>query len=355
MVPTPCRLVIKPTLACTARCPTCALRTDLFEKRQKDPVLDLAQWGKVMRDARQLGFREMHISGGEPTLDPRLVDLVAIGRQLGMTVNMNTNGSAVTPLLARQIADAGLDSVTVSLYSHRPDRHDAMRREPGLFERALRAIEWFQGSSIVAVDLQTTLVRDNLLDFSRFLEMSYRLGAGYLYVSYLEGDRTNRWLAAPEQIRRFREQIIPCSAEVISRRAPAECREEALQALSGIFAGDERRMEEFSRGEYHPAGRCPCTRPYDFALILANGDVLPCNGVEYCHSPIQGNLFSARLPDLWHSGPWDQFRRARHAWCRWCPVTLHFRMPILGNRTPSPQGSPGEHREAGGKSRAGIT
>lgn len=354
MAPTLGRLVIKPTLACTARCPTCALRTKLFNQRHGDPVLSLTQWGDLMRDARRLGGNELHISGGEPSLDPRLEELVGMGRRLGMTTNVNTNGGAVTEALAKRLADVGLDSATISLYSHRAATHDALRCQPGLFDQALRSLRWLQHHG-VAVDLQTTLVRGNLLDLAEFLEMSYRLEVGYLYVSYLEGDRKKRWLPTAEQIRRFREEVIPRSTEIIMHCAPAQWRDEALRAVATAFAGDEQRVEEFSQGEYHPVGRCECARPYDFTLVLANGDVLPCNGVEYCHSPIMGNVFATPLPDLWHSESWDQFRRARHAWCRWCPVTLHFRIPILGCRAPSrskPAKERGVNREEG---RLGIT
>ena len=36
------RLVIKPTLECTASCPTCALRLELYEKRKDGLVKSIA-------------------------------------------------------------------------------------------------------------------------------------------------------------------------------------------------------------------------------------------------------------------------------------------------------------------------
>jgi len=324
------RLVIKPTLACTAHCPTCALRLELYEKRKHEPGLTLEQWMALIQDAHGLGCRDLHISGGEPILYPELVRLVETGTRLGMATNINTNGSRVTALLAQKLAGAGLHSVTVSLYSWRADLHDEARQEQGLFNRAIQAVRYFQQQPALLVDLQTILARYNLLELDRFIEMAYELGVGYLYVSYVEGDLENRWLPTADQIQRFRREVLPGVRRIVQQRARPELKEEALKSVEAIFSDDPQRIVEFSRGLYHPNNKPKCPRPYDFALVLVNGEVHPCNGVEYSHTPVMGNVHRSRLSDLWRSAAWDRFRAQRHDWCHRCPITLHFRIPIMG-------------------------
>lgn len=62
-----------------------------------------------------LDLDELHLTGGEPTLHPRLADLIQVGRDEGMRVCMTSNGEngvRVLPMCAR----AGLDRVNFSIF-----------------------------------------------------------------------------------------------------------------------------------------------------------------------------------------------------------------------------------------------
>jgi cyclic pyranopterin phosphate synthase len=66
-----------------------------------------------MRD--RLDINEVHLTGGEPTLHPRLPELIAIARTLGLTVAMTSNGQNGARLIP-QCADAGLSRVNFSIF-----------------------------------------------------------------------------------------------------------------------------------------------------------------------------------------------------------------------------------------------
>jgi cyclic pyranopterin phosphate synthase len=78
-----------------------------------------------------MNFTELHLTGGEPTLHPRLPDLVRLATAQGYRVCMTSNGENG----ARQIpacADAGLDRVNFSIFGTTPDelaqvQHDRFR------------------------------------------------------------------------------------------------------------------------------------------------------------------------------------------------------------------------------------
>ena len=89
------RLVIKPTLKCTANCVGCASRRDLHHSLSREEQLSLGQWQTVLEDASKLGLKNLHISGGEPTLYPELIGLIELGKKLGLRVRMNSNGSMI--------------------------------------------------------------------------------------------------------------------------------------------------------------------------------------------------------------------------------------------------------------------
>jgi len=66
-----------------------------------------------------MGFTELHLTGGEPTLHPHLTDLVSLATDQGYRVCMTSNGENG----ARQIpacADAGLDRINFSIFGTTP-------------------------------------------------------------------------------------------------------------------------------------------------------------------------------------------------------------------------------------------
>lgn len=65
--------------------------------------------------SRALDFDELHLTGGEPSLHPRLAAIVAVGRQAGLQVCMTSNGENGARVLG-PCAQAGLDRVNFSIF-----------------------------------------------------------------------------------------------------------------------------------------------------------------------------------------------------------------------------------------------
>ena len=82
---------------------------------------------RIVRACANMGVRRVRLTGGEPLLRPRVVDVVrAIRSVRGVEeVAMTTNGSRLAPL-AGELRAAGLDRVNVSLDSLRADRFVAI-------------------------------------------------------------------------------------------------------------------------------------------------------------------------------------------------------------------------------------
>jgi len=79
--------------------------------------------GRIVKVASELGITKVKLTGGEPTLRPDVVDIVAaISGTGGITdLSMTTNGSRLADL-AYELAEAGLMRVNVSLDTLDPDK-----------------------------------------------------------------------------------------------------------------------------------------------------------------------------------------------------------------------------------------
>ncbi|NUS72981.1 MAG: radical SAM protein [Corynebacteriales bacterium] len=69
---------------------------------------------------QRFGIEEIHLTGGEPTLHPRLSDIVAALRSLGVVVGMTSNGENGAKTLAN-CALAGLQRVNFSIFGTTPE------------------------------------------------------------------------------------------------------------------------------------------------------------------------------------------------------------------------------------------
>jgi len=95
------------TQGCNFRCPFCHNGALLDDDGPAETLLDEATVLETLR-ARKTLLDGVVVSGGEPTLQPNLVDFIANLRQLGFLVKLDTNGARpdiVRDLLNRSLLD----------------------------------------------------------------------------------------------------------------------------------------------------------------------------------------------------------------------------------------------------------
>jgi radical SAM protein with 4Fe4S-binding SPASM domain len=326
-------LVVKPELACTGACPTCSSRKALHRGVDRSQILAFDEWRDLFSDARSMGCARLTISGGEPTLYGGLAEMIAMGKSHGWKVDLNSNGSRIDRAMASRLVNAGLDSALISLYAADAALHDRLRGSPGLWRRAEGALEALgeerdSRAPALRVGIQTLLSRENFRGFPELLELAFRLRVCFIAFSYLEGDHAERkFLLDEKDIAEFKSQVVPRALAVI-RAARTDRRSQwlARAALGSLYAGNARREKELALGIYRKPR--PCAIPSFLSIVLANGDVHPCNMVEYTHQPVIGNLRERRLPELWRSEAWRDFRRRGFALCRYCPMADQVVIPI---------------------------
>jgi MoaA/NifB/PqqE/SkfB family radical SAM enzyme len=121
---------------CNERCVHCYAGSapDVAEALDADTCL------RVIRQAAELGFDRLQLTGGDPLLCPFLPDLAREGRAAGFEfVEVYTNGLALSPDRLDALAAHDV-SFAFSFYSHEPAVHDAITRTPGSHQRTRDAI-----------------------------------------------------------------------------------------------------------------------------------------------------------------------------------------------------------------------
>jgi pyruvate-formate lyase-activating enzyme len=120
---------------------------------------------------------EICFTSGEPTTNPRLVQWVRMARRAGIPqLSLMTNGRLLSyHKLTRELVDAGLNRVYVSIHGHTARLHDGLTRTPGSFTQTVAGLDAVTSYKQRGVSLHTStvLTRRNLPhlgDLHRFLQ-----------------------------------------------------------------------------------------------------------------------------------------------------------------------------------------
>lgn len=172
----PIRIFDSITQFCNFECPQCYFSAGNQVKEQKRT---LEQTVDIMKKFSSVGAMEWKITGGEPTTDPNLFNMISTGKQLGMNVGLYTNGWW-SKNIAQKIFDSNLNEIVISIEG-RQETNDR-RRKPGAFTKAVESLEqireYNQGKANddkVNGVIATAIGRDNIND----IEFLVKLAAKY--------------------------------------------------------------------------------------------------------------------------------------------------------------------------------
>ena len=144
------------------------------------PELSNEQWMTVLDTLRKANIPQVTYTGGEPTLRSDLVELVQEAEWF--VTRLNTNGRLLTPELCRQLYEASLDSVQVTLYSADPAIHNALVGAEG-FDDTVAGIRSAVAAGL-SVSVNTPLCSVNS-DYVATLRFVHSLGVRYVTCSGL--------------------------------------------------------------------------------------------------------------------------------------------------------------------------
>ena len=133
--------------------------------------LDETSWRAMLNGLVAAGVRRVRITGGEPLLYPRVVEMVAYAASLGLDDLALTTNATRLDKLAEPLARAGLQRLTVSLDSLDEDRFRRITRG-GDLPRVLRGIDAALGAGFAEIKINCVVLRgendDELVALTRW-------------------------------------------------------------------------------------------------------------------------------------------------------------------------------------------
>jgi MoaA/NifB/PqqE/SkfB family radical SAM enzyme len=279
------------TYRCTARCGICP-----YWKHPSDPKqeLQLPQIQEGLHKIHAHGCRAVNFTGGEPTLRRDLEHIIRYASHLGMWTSVVTNGSLLTRQRVRDVKDAGLDNLLVSLDSLDPAIHDRQRGIPGLHSKVVQCANWIHEEFLTGHrtgGVMTVLTNLNIADVNRIVQFADELGVYVLMQPYHE-KKTESAEFNPEISDTLGEALV----DVRRTRKNILNSERYLRALPRFY--DDARQQPCHAGRKYfsidPYGRLhPCVDMPSVGHLLqddisvvrspaAMQSVASCRGCWYC-------------------------------------------------------------------------
>ncbi|MCK4234719.1 radical SAM protein [candidate division WOR-3 bacterium] len=117
----PYRSDIVLTYRCNNNCEHCYVG-----RKKPFPEMETEDWKKVIKKLWKIGIPHITFTGGEPTLREDLPDLIAYAEDIGLVTGVITNGRLLSKELVRNLVNAGLDHIQITIESYNAETHNKM-------------------------------------------------------------------------------------------------------------------------------------------------------------------------------------------------------------------------------------
>ncbi|MDJ0700697.1 MAG: GTP 3',8-cyclase MoaA [Woeseiaceae bacterium] len=281
---------------CNFRCPYCMPETEYhadFEFLRREQRLTDDEILKIAGVATRLGVSKLRLTGGEPLLVKNATELVARLAELPGVEDLalTTNGMLLAPV-ARDLAEAGLHRVTISLDSLDPDIFWRMSGGRGDLQTVLDAIVASEQAGLTPIKINVVVQR-GINDATVPDLLAHFRGSGHIVrlIEYMDVGNRNGWRM---------NQVVP-SAELLERIQ----RQWPLRPVDRNYPGEVAQRYEYEDGQGEIGFISSVTRPFcgscSRARLSADGMLYTClfatHGTDL-REPLRNGADDEELADI---------------------------------------------------------
>ena len=349
------KVYIEPTVACNLTCVTCFRNCwDQANGRMTDETFEVIVSGLRALDP----VPAVYFGGiGEPLFHPKTVEWVARIKQLGVRVELITNGTTLTEKKSRQLVDAGLDMLWVSIDGATPETYADVRlgaELPQVIANIRRLAKMRKGGHFPQPEIGIAFLamQRNIADLPKVIRLGISLGAKHFSVSNLQPATAE--MQAERLYTRTMRNIAYLPSAVLPRLSlpKIDFNEQTQEALMQAFNSG---CNVSYAGNNWGGANDVCNFVESGTMSVAwNGDVSPCwplmhTLTSYLHGKprlskkhVIGNVAERSLLDLWLDPDYLAYRERLHnfgfapcTFCGGCDLSEANEEDCFGNTFPT--------------------
>jgi radical SAM protein with 4Fe4S-binding SPASM domain len=289
------------TYRCNEECVHCYL------DHEDHGEMTTAEIKNLLDQLASAGVFFLTLSGGEILLRKDFFEILEYARALLFSVKLKTNAVLIREKQADRIKALGVESVQISIYSHRSEVHDSITKVPGSLQRSVNAIRFLKARGLKVI-IANVLMLQNVQDYAGVRALAAELGVECTIdptiTPKMDGDRSLLNMAVGESTLQevFRDEKLVGNVEEFCA-PPKKANEDDLDVI-------------------------PCSAGHTACYVSPYGDVYPC--VQF---PLpSGNVRKTKFLDIWRHS--DQLNEVRSITARELPSCSQCTHVVSCTRCP---------------------
>ena len=265
---------------CNANCFMCN-----YARETNGKELTELEFNNLIKEMKKSEYQLIKFTGGEPLLHKGLKNFIKISKINGYKTSIITNGYLLNNKY-KYLIYSGLDHITISLDSNKPEVHDKIRGINGLYNKIINSIKEIKKyKSNVKIRINTVGSYLNIFDLIDIYKLLSELYIDQWVITPLKST-INYWNI--NMIDKYYEAYLEFKKYV------SEKNEIQLLGYTRDWAG--RNKEEFinlikNNKLYRPNGKCYLVDKLRF-YIPSKGILIPCNSAAHRLDEIQTSIDS---------------------------------------------------------------
>lgn len=178
------------TARCNLSCQMCYVNLPQNDKMTIQQELTASEWLGLAAEARDAGMLYLLLTGGEVFLRPDFRIIYEALAKMGFRMTLYTNGTLITPEIAKWLAVIPPANVEISIYGASADTYYKVTGSASAYEHTLRGIDALIAEGI-PVNLRTTVIAANADDHKQLADLAESRNTVLRYVFYISPRREN--------------------------------------------------------------------------------------------------------------------------------------------------------------------
>ena len=346
------KIYIEPTVDCNLDCITC------FRNAWDQPIgkMTEATFESILNGLKNLDpIPDVYFGGiGEPLFHPKTIEWIRrIKQELGVKVELITNGTTLTEKKSRELIDTGLDTLWVSIDGASPESYADVRMGaelPNIVANMKRLVKMRAAGHYPKPEIGVAFVamKRNIKDLPEVINIGKSIRAKYFSVSNLQPPTED--LQSDRLYNQATRNIAYINAEHLPRISlpKLDFTEETRDALFAVFNSG---LNVSYAGNNWGGANDVCNFVENGTLSIAwTGDVSPCWPLMHTHTSylhnkpriakkhIIGNVREKSIEQIWLDPEYLAYRERLHnfafapcTFCGGCDLSETNQEDCLGN------------------------
>lgn len=171
----PFEVHIEITYECNLHCCHCYIVKEPLRKE-----LTFEEIKGIIDQLKEEGSLFLTLTGGEPLTRKDFFNIASYIREKGLSLQIFTNGTLITPYIADRIRELNPTSVSISLYGATARTHNAVTGTHGSYRKTFSAIKFLRERGVPVI-IKCVLMEQNFNEYNQILELGQKFGTSCFF------------------------------------------------------------------------------------------------------------------------------------------------------------------------------